>query len=551
MLSLILIVGLLFLGLGYLFYGRFLDRRFDVDDKRQTPAHTDYDGVDRVPARAIMLFGHHFSSIAGAGPVVGVITAAVAFGWFPTLLWILIGSVFIGGVHDYASMMVSIRHRARSVAEIARETMSPLAYRLFLVFLWLALVYVLVVFLDLTSTTFVEDPGVATASLFYIFLAMCFGVIVYRFKMRVLWASLIFVPLVFAGIALGEWLPIELSAPLAKASLPWAPAKVWNVVLLLYMLLASTLPVWFLLQPRDYLSSFLLYSSLAAGCFGVLAGGWLGNLTIQAPWINAWNDASLGTLFPAMFITVACGACSGFHSIIASGTSSKQLDRETDAKKVAYGAMLVEALVGVISVAIVAMYLPADLKGKNPLTIYGDGIATFLGLFGVPVSVGGSFALLALSTFILTSLDTATRVSRYVFEEFFNIKGPVHRYIATLVSLILPAIFVMIDLHDPNGLPMPAWKVLWPVFGATNQLMAGLALLVITVWLRKNAKPIIFTLLPMIFMICMTVYSLVQLVLRYHYSLIGWISVILLALAVIVIFEAIRTLSRKTIPGTT
>lgn len=331
MLTTILVVSIFLLVLAYFTYGRFLEKRYDVEADRPTPSHTDYDGVDRVPAHKAVLLGHHFSSIAGAGPVVGPIIAAVAFGWLPVLLWVLFGAILIGGVHDFSSLIASIRHKARSIAEVAREYMSPLAYRLFLAFIWLSLVYVLTVFTDLTATSFIEDGGVATSSLMFIALAVFFGLSIYRLKAPVLWSSLVFVPLVFVAVWAGQKLPI---APDKMPVLVGAdPAKTWALILIAYCFLASTTPVWILLQPRDYLSSFLLYASVLGGCVGIFMGGY----TLQYPAFNGWSRPELGPLLPFLFVTVACGACSGFHSIVASGTSSKQLNKESDARLIGYG----------------------------------------------------------------------------------------------------------------------------------------------------------------------------------------------------------------------
>ncbi|MCE5186020.1 MAG: carbon starvation protein A [Planctomycetaceae bacterium] len=543
MLTLILVFSAAIFIAAFFGYGRILEKWYDIDHRRVTPSHADYDGIDRVPAPKAVLLGHHFSSVAGAGPVLGPIIAAVAFGWLPVLLWVLFGAILIGGVHDFSALVISIRHKARSIAEIAREHMSPLAYKLFLAFIWLTLVYVLTVFTDLTAATFVSDGGVASASLMFIVLAIGFGVFVYRLKIPVLWSSLLFVPLVFVCVWLGQKLPIPASS--VPAFIGGDPAKTWDLLLIVYCFLASVLPVWILLQPRDYLSSFLLYGSVLGGFLGILFGGF----AVAYPAFTGWSHPQLGGLFPILFITVACGACSGFHAVVASGTSSKQLDKETDARPVAYGAMMIEGLVAVIAIITVAMLAKDDpLSGRDPLVIYGTGIGKFLSVFGIPASIGYSFGLLALSTFILTTLDTATRLNRYIFEEFFNLKNVNWRYPSTIATLILPAIFVLISLKDPQGKLIPAWKVIWPVFGATNQLLAGLVLLVITVWLKKNGKKAFFTFVPMVFMNVMTVWSLVLLLNQYRLSAVGIIAGILLLLALVLMVEAVkaaRTLWRK------
>ncbi|MBM3297455.1 MAG: carbon starvation protein A [Candidatus Aminicenantes bacterium] len=529
----------------YFVYGRFLARRFALDDSRPTPCHTDCDGVDRVPAQRAVLLGHHFSSIAGAGPIVGPIIASLAFGWLPALIWIILGSIFIGGVHDFSALVASIRNRGCSIAEVARRYMSPLAYKLFLAFIWLALVYVLTVFLDLTSTTFVGDGGVATSSLIYILLAVAFGQVLYRLKVRLLWASLVFVPLVFLTVWVGQLLPIQPDAlpKLAADGLPWLlggdPAKAWNIVLIIYCFIASTTPVWALLQPRDYLSSYLLYASVLAGFVGILFGGF----AVRYAAFTGWSAPQLGTLFPLLFITIACGACSGFHAIVASGTSSKQLNREGDARPIGYGSMLVEGLVAVIALATVILLARGDpLTGRQPLEVYGHGIGRFLETVGLPYKFGFHFGLLALSTFILTTLDTATRLGRYAFEEFFGVRGKRTRYLSALATLVLPAVFVLITLRDAQGNPMPAWRVIWPVFGATNQLLAGLTLVAIMVWLKREGRKLGFLVLPTLFMLTMTLWALVLLFLQYRFRTIGAISLVLLGLAGVLIFEAARSL---------
>ncbi len=532
-------VILLFLA-AYRYYGRFLERRFEADDSRPTPAHTEYDGVDWAPAPAPVLFGHHFSSIAGAGPVIGPILAALAFGWAPALAWILIGSIFIGGVHDYGALIASLRHGGRSLAQIARERMSPLAFRLMLLFIWLNLVYVLTVFADLTADTFVEDGSVATASLLFILLALGFGLCLYRWKVRLWTASLVFVPLVFGAVAVGHVLPLDLPEALSGA-IGLNAKKIWSLTLLTYCLAASLLPVWLLLQPRDYLSSFLLYSSVAGGLLGILLGGF----PVEFPAFRAWRDPQLGTLFPILFITIACGACSGFHALVSAGTTAKQLARERHAKPVGYGAMLTEGLVAVMALAAVMILPHAENPAKEPpLILYGRGMGRFLQVFGVPPAVGYGFGLLALSTFILTSLDSATRIGRYALDELFGWRGARARLASTLATLALPAGLVLANFHDAAGAPLPAWKVIWPVFGAANQLLAGLALLVLVVWLRRRAKPVGFLAGPGVFMLGMTLWALVLLVARYRLSLVGGIAACLCLLGVLLIVEAARTLHR-------
>jgi carbon starvation protein len=535
MLGIVFLIAVVLFVIAYRFYGRFLNRHFEIDDNRKTPSHTDYDGVDKVPTKTAVLLGHHFSSIAGAGPIVGPIIAAAAFGWVPAILWVILGSIFVGGVHDFSSLVASIRHKAKSIAEIAREYMSPLSYKLFLIFIWLAMVYVLIVFIDLTASTFVSSGEVATSSTFFILLAILFGIALYRLNIPLVWASLVFVPLVFVGVWIGHLIPMDTS--ILPSVFQSNPGRMWSMILIGYAFFAAISPVWVLLQPRDYLSSFLLYATLIGAFIGILFGGF----EFQYPAFTTWSDIDRGTLFPILFITIACGACSGFHSIVASGTTSKQLNCETDARRVGYGAMLIEGLVAVIALFTVAMLVRNDdLVHQAPLVVFGTGMGNFLSIIGIPFEAGMSFGILAVSTFLLTTLDTGTRLARYILEELFDLKGTSTRYLSTLATLVMPVIFTFVTIYDAQGNPIPAWRAVWPVFGSTNQLLAGLALLVVYVWQRRKGKKSIFILIPMIFMLTMTLWALAQLIYQSGFTTIGIISAVLLILAVILVFEAFR-----------
>lgn len=546
MIASIVLAGLAILAAGYFVYGRLVEGWLGLDPQRPTPAQTLADGVDYMPTSPAVLMGHHFSSIAGAGPIVGPVIAAAAFGWLPAVVWIVLGSILIGGVQDFAALAASLRHQARSVAEIAREEISPLARLLFLVFVWLALVYVIVVFVDLTSATFTHDPGVASASLMYILMAVALGLLVYRAGVRLSRASAIFVPLVFVAIGVGQVWPLSL--PLAD------PAPAWNLILLSYCLIASVLPVWLLLQPRDYLSSFLLYACLGGGVLGiVLGGGALDPEVAPLPAFAGWSDPNLGLLFPAMFITIACGACSGFHSIVASGTTAKQLASEAHARPVAYGGMLLEGVLALLSVSAVVLVGTRAAAGMAPTVVFSQGLGRILAAVGLPEAVGAHFAALAISTFLLTTLDTCTRLARYVLEELLSLprgrKAPA--LLATLATLALPALLTQITLHLPDGTPAPAWKVIWPVFGATNQLLGALAMLAITIWLRNRGRRHAFVAVPMLLMFGVTLVALAQLAWRYTpLTLIGAIAAALFVLALILASEAIRHVLNAATPDT-
>ncbi|MBD3161121.1 MAG: carbon starvation protein A [Candidatus Eisenbacteria bacterium] len=532
----IVVTGLALLVIGYFVYGRFVESRLGVDPGRSTPAHTQRDGIDHVPARPAILLGHHFSSIAGAGPIVGPIIAAAAFGWLPAVVWVVLGAILIGGVQDFSSLIASLRHKARSVADMAREEISPVARILFLLFVWFTLVYVIVVFTDLTAATFTSDPGVASSSLIYIVLAVSLGLLVYRAGFGLGKASFVFVPLVFLAIWGGQQIPLEIGGG--------DPKSTWSFLLLGYCFVASVLPVWFLLQPRDYLSSFLLYVCLIGGILGVLLGGGrIAEGTEPLPALLSFHDANLGLLFPAMFITIACGAASGFHSIVASGTTAKQLSSERHARPVAYGSMLLESVLALLAISAVILIGPTAAKGQAPTVVFGHAIGRFFGVFGIPQDLGAHFGALAISTFLLTTLDTCTRLARYTIEELARIKKRTLSTVvpATLATLILPLVMTQATLRLPNGSPAPAWQVVWPVFGATNQLLGALAMLAVTVWLRNTGRSWTYVAVPMAFMFSVTLVALAQLVWRYGLStLVGIISGALFLLAVVLLFEAVR-----------
>jgi carbon starvation protein len=531
----LLVIGIVLFILAYRFYGAFLDRRFGIRPERSTPAHTNYDGLDYVPAKTPVLMGHHFSSIAGAGPIVGPIIAVAFFGWLPAVLWIILGSIFIGGVHDYSALVVSIRHKARSIAQVAKQMMSPLAHKLYLAFIWFAMVYVLVAFVDLTATSFTADGGVASSSLMYIVLAVLLGYSVYRWRMKLLWASVIFVPLVFLAIWLGQLAPFGTLPAVAHGN----PKSTWTLILLGYCFVASVVPVWILLQPRDYLSSYLLVACVVGGVLGIF----IGRYPLDTAAFLGFNT-NIGFLFPALFITIACGACSGFHSIVASGTTAKQLNNERNARPVAYGSMLTEGLLALISVSAIVV-AGGTLAGKSPPQVFASGMGTFLGSFGIHQKLGTSFGLLALSTFLLTTLDTCTRLGRYIFEEFFNVWGKKWHVLATAATLVLPLWLALTQYRDAQGNVIPVWQAIWPVFGATNQLLGALALMTTGVWLRRTGRKSIFVIIPMIFMLCVTLLALALLVIKNDFVVIRTIAALLFVLAVTLVVEAVRAFGRE------
>jgi carbon starvation protein len=551
-------MSMIFLGCCALFwaaykvYGGWMERRLDVMDERLTPAHTMRDGVDYEPAHDGIVFGHHFSSIAGAGPIVGPITAALAFGWGPALLWIVLGVILIGGVQDYTAMIASLRNKGQSLAQIGRRSMGALTYRVFLLFMLLVLSYVVIVFLDMTASTFAPltqaagdapTPAarlggtVATASIYYILLAGVFGALRRR-GMSLRKGTLIILPLVMAGLWLGHVWPALPSAVPAV----WGSDKYfWTWVLLGYSLVASVLPVWALLQPRDYISAFLLYACLIGGAAGLLLGSAGGAVEIAWPAFAAWSTPQDGFIYPALCVMVACGAVSGFHAVMAAGTTAKQLDKESSAKRVGLGAMLVEAVLAVLALATV-MTLKDRPTGAPPM-VFAAGLERFFEPLGLGEGWIASFTMLAVSTFLLTTLDTCTRLSRLLAQEITGIQARTagQRVLVTALVLALPAFVAFQQIPGPGGESVPAWKAIWPSFGATNQLMGAMALLMVHGWLRRQGKRAGFVFWPMLFMFATTLLALAQIIWRNlkldGSRLLGGLSAVLFLLAVVVLAD--------------
>jgi len=501
MLALILLSSCLLCFLAYRYYGKFLTDRCKLDDSKVTPATEKEDGVDYSPTRASVLFGHHFSSIAGAGPIVGPILAAMYFGWGPTWIWILVGAILVGGVHDFGSTLMSVRNGGRSIADTMRGLVGEGAGKLFMLFVVLALVYVIIVFLDLTANTFAKQPAVATASGWFIVVAVIFGFLLRSNKFSLGQLALIFFPLTFVGLAVGHYFPmVELDK------------SVWIWLTLGYCFIAAVLPVGLLLQPRDFLSAGFLYAILGVGLIGMLLSG----ETIQMPAFSGWESEKLGMLMPFLFITVACGACSGFHSIVSSGTTSKQIKKESDIRRISYGGMLVEGVLAVFAMGCVAVLTMSEREaGGTPVGIFATGASKFFAAVGIPLQLGAEFAMLAISTFLLTTLDTCTRLTRFLIEELFSWRSEASRYLGTALALSLPCILVFQQFPGADGTLQPAWKAIWPLFGATNQLLAALALLTFVVYLKASKVGYRFALLPALVMIVMPMTALALMVQKF------------------------------------
>ena len=561
---LLLIISVAVLVCGYVFYGRWLCKQWGVgENDKPTPAHTLEDGIDYVPAKAPILMGHHFSSIAGAGPITGPIGAA-GFGWLACTLWILIGGIFFGGVHDFGALFASVRHDGKSIGEIISTNMSKRAKMLFLIFAYLTLILVVAAFASIVAGTFgatfteagevdlvasEANARVAMVSLLFIAIAIVFGFLVYRRNAPMSIASVVGVIAIVAIIAIGmNFHPIYLSK------------DAWMWICGVYIAIASVTPVWILLQPRDYLSSFLLYAMLALAVVGVvLARPDMSSMPAINTFVVTNPDTGAGNpIFPVLFTTIACGAISGFHSLVSSGTTSKQLDKETDAKPIAYGGMLLECVLAILTLCAVAYAKKYDLVGAT--NIFGGGLAHMID-DTIPGTYDILFTLLVLtySAFCLTSLDTATRLARFMFQEFWldaskgetpeNVTGYKkvlsNMYVATGITVVLGVVLGL------NG-----YEKIWALFGSANQLLAGLGLLAVATWLGNIGKNNKMFLIPMGFMLVVTICSLLintknQVALisaggadwgPYVQAILG---ILLVVLAVILAIEGIATIAKK------
>ena len=531
--NILVVVGLgtLVLLAAYFTYGKFISEKvFMLDDSNVTPAVAMEDGIDYEPIDAKFLAGQHFSAIAAAGPVTGPIIAGLAFGWVPALLWIIFGTIFIGAVHDMGSLVASIRSKASGIADTMREYVSQRVWLLFNIFIFFTLVMIIVAFTDITATSFINvvDLGdgnfvgggaIATSSILYLVLPVVMGFMLKYTRMSLGVATVIFLPLVAVAIWIGPYIPFDLQVLLGLDS-PQTTQKVWNFIILAYCFIAGIVPVWALLQPRGHLGGYFLYASIIVAFIGILFGGFE---THYPSFTNPFGSENFWTpMFPMLFITVACGACSGFHSLVSSGTSSKQLRRESDAKPIGYGMMLAEAVVALIALSTVMMLAKGDpLASRSPNFIYASGLGSFMELIGISKAFGISFGLMAFTTFVYDTLDVCTRLGRYIVQELTGWKGWGGRILSTLLIGGTPLLLMSINLTDPEGKPVAAWSLFWKTFGSSNQLLAALALVGITVWLQrtsKNPRAWLVTCLPAIFMFIMSTWALAKTFLAYTFK---------------------------------
>lgn len=564
--ALLLVVGCVILIVGYVTYGKWLAEQWGIDENRVTPAHELEDGNDYVPAKAPVLMGHHFSSIAGAGPINGPIQAAV-FGWVPVLLWVLIGGIFFGAVHDFGALFASIRHKGQSIGEVIEDSMGTGAKRLFIIFSYLTLILVVAAFASIVANTFkatYDESGVldkvassanastAMISILFILVAIVFGFLVYRRNAGLGISTVIGVAAIVLCMAIGlNFHPLYLNG------------TTWMIIVGIYITVASVTPVWILLQPRDYLSSFLLYGMMIVAVVGIVGA----HPTIDIPAFTGFVDqatngsgVSLGTLFPALFITIACGAISGFHSLVGSGTTAKQLDNEKDARPIAYGGMLIECALALISLCAVGYiwkeYVPGGVT--TPTAVFATGISRMCTT--IPFLAGAehviySLLILAVSAFCLTSLDTATRLARYMFQEFWLNPGEdVASVTGFRAILVKPIVATLITVVLGIFLGLNGYANIWALFGAANQLLAALGLMAVATWLGQIGKNNKMFFIPMFFMLIVTICSLL-LTIKANLGAIGaegagsWpivrlvLAVLLIVLSLILAVKAVKTIS--------
>lgn len=526
--TIILLASIVFFLLGYRFWGKRTANWLGIDPQRPTPAHTHTDGVDYVPTRPSVLLGHHFSSIAGAAPIIGPIAAA-SWGAWSVFAWIVIGGVFMGAVHDFSSLVVSVRHEGRGLGSVLEERLGRGMKTLFLLFVFFALILVIAVFTNAVAKTFVSVPETATASMLFIFLAVGFGLSIYRFHVPFAVATPIGVMLLAACMIVGYFFPLSLSF------------QTWRILLIIYIFIASTTPVQYLLQPRDFLSSFILYAMLAVLIVGIT----IANPPLRMTTMPVWNPGK-GPLFPLLFVTVACGALSGFHSLVASGTTSKQLDNEAHAQPIGYGAMLIESLLAVAALITASVLTPTEYKSgiENPIHLFATSAASLSASVGLPVKFGTLFMSLSVAAFAMTSLDTATRLGRYALQELADIPRfrPAvllqNRFFATGITVIVASLLIF------SG----SATEIWPIFGAANQLVASLAFLTIAIWLTFLRRPRAFVLIPGVFVYGMTLTALAWNVYDFGHkgkAMLASIAAFLFLLATVLGISGAQTLLRK------
>ena len=559
---LMMVIAIVVLSAGYLFYGRYLEKKWGIDPNAKTPAYELEDGVDYVPADTNIVFGHQFASIAGAGPINGPIQAAI-FGWLPAFLWILIGGVFVVAVQDFAAMYASVKNKGRTIGYIIEEYIGKLGKKLFSIFCWLFCILVIAAFADVVAGTFngfsadasgavtkvAANGSVATTSVLFIFEAVALGMILKYAKLNKWVNTAIAIVMLVAAVAIGLACPVYMSL------------GTWHIIIFIYIMIACVTPVWALLQPRDYLNSYLLIFMIGAAVIGVFVANPSCNL--QA--VTSFNVDGK-SMFPILFVTIACGAVSGFHSLVSSGTASKQIKNEKNMLPVSYGAMLLESMLAVLALIAVASFAEGEAASQGLLTqpqIFAGAIANFLSVIGLPHDLIFTLINLSVSAFALTSLDSVARVARISFQEFFLEDGDTsdtmpawkklltNNYVSTIVTLIVAYMLAKVGYAE-----------IWPLFGSGNQLLAVLALLACAAFLKKTHRQGVMLWIPMVFMMAVTFTALATTSINLSKQLMTTglslgntlqliFAVLLLILGIIVAVQGIKKLTEKedTVPA--
>ncbi len=506
----IVLIAVVVLGLGYVLYGRHIAKKWGIDPKAETPAVKYNDGKDYVPTNGWTVFSHQFSSIAGAGPVTGAIQAAV-FGWLPVLLWVLIGGIFFGAVTDFGALYASVKNDGKSMGLLIEKYIGKFGRKLFLLFCWLFTLLVIAAFADMVAGTFnaytevdgalkladaAKTNGAAgTISLLFIAFAMVFGLVQKKFQFRGWKETVLGLVLTVAALALGMLAPIT------------AGKDTWTYITFVYIFFAAVLPMWLLKQPRDAMTTYMFIGMIAGAALGLLVA----HPTMNLPVFTGFHNDTLGDMFPILFVTVACGAVSGFHSLVSSGTSSKTIANEKDMQKVGYGAMVLESLLAVLALCVAGAAASADGTAAvgTPFAIFSSGVAGFLEMFGIPVYGAQCFMTMCVSALALTSLDSVARIGRMSFQELFTVDDMEHaagwrklfcnKYFSTIVTLLCGYILTQIGYAN-----------IWPLFGSANQMLSALVLITLCVFLKVTGRENRTLFPPLIIMLCVTFTALVE-----------------------------------------
>jgi len=559
----LVLLGFTILFIGYRFYSKFVGRRiFDINEENHLmPSKEFEDGIDFVPTKKHILFGHHFTSVAGAAPIIGPCVAAY-WGWLPALVWILFGTILMGAVHDFGALVMSVKEKGKSIADIASTTISKRARIMFLIFIILLVWLVLAVFAMAVADLFVGIPSSVIPINIEIIIAIIMGYLIYKKKMDILIPSLIALALLYFFVWVGTKAPVDFTEVM-----PAQDAKnLWIILLFIYSAIASLLPVWTLLQPRDYINSHQLIVGLGLLFLGIFVA----QPIVDAPALRSFSEPGVPSLFPLLFVTVACGAISGFHGLVASGTSSKQLEHLSDARMVGYGGMIGEGTLAlattVAAVAGISLVTQCNLPSVGQVSdlnwaVYYDswahasenkaaafvlGGGALIQSLGIPASMANTLMAVLVISFAATTLDTATRIQRFILKEFglaMKIKPLTNRYVATVIAIVPAILLAFWNVSDPgSGATRQAGWVLWPIFGASNQMLAALTLMVLTLYYWKKKKPILPLLIPMVFIMVVTFTVLVSNAINFygHNGILFGLTILLMGLIIWMVFEGVN-----------